>query len=166
LSVSINSEVNVPYSIVAASEDFRIARNGAGGSTPIAVGVRIAVDTPIAAVEIDGQRVIFNLDPAAAPHPKPWQRYLSNPAASGDVDALSETARSVFETLAKYGPTGVGLVNLDPTRTHGEHLATVLRATFKWRSQVPGWNEALSVAAEALKGAGINPTDALFGLSQ
>ena len=158
----------MPHSILAGWDEYRVTRNGTGGPTPSTrrPWYCIAVDTPIAAVEIDGQRVTFRLDPSTVPRQNPWQQYIANPSASGDVDALSETAQSVFETLAKYGPTGIALVNLDPTTIHGEHLATVLRATFKWRGQVPGWNESLTVAAKALTRAGINPTDALFGLSQ
>jgi hypothetical protein len=164
LSVSINAEVDVPHSIVAQWNEYRGMRNGA--PSPVSYEARITIETSIAAVEIDGKRVIFNLDPSVIPRQKSWQRHLTNPAASGDVDALSETAQSVFETLAKYGPTGIALVNLDPTAIHGEHLATILRATFKWRGQVPGWSESLAVAEQALTRAGINPTDALFGLSQ
>lgn len=93
-----------------------------------------------------------------------WQRFVLDPSASSDVDALSETVESVFDAMAAYGPSFIVLSGLSPATVQGEHLAAVLRTTFVWRSEVPGWNDALTVAAQALAAAGVDPGDALFGL--
>ena len=73
---------------------------------------------------------------------------------------------SVLEAIAKDGPTAISLTQLDATRVQGEHLATILRVTFKWRAQVPGWNSALSIAEAALRRQGIKPEEALYGLNK
>jgi hypothetical protein len=118
--------------------------------------------------EIDWERITLPFGEPSVRHlpGDAWQRYLFDPSASSDVDALTETAESVLEALTKYGPTGVSLIGLDEDNVQSEHLATILRTTYKWRSQIPGWNASLVVAAAALKRAGISPADALFGLDK
>ena len=109
---------------------------------------------------------LFGGAPVYAITSHPWQRYLLDPAASTDVDALSESVESVLETIDKDGPAAISLLQLDSTKVQGEHLATILRTTFRWRAQVPGWNSALAIAEAALRREGINPEEALYGLNK
>jgi hypothetical protein len=100
----------------------------------------------------------------ADPHDVAWRKHVCDAEASPDIDALTETAEAVMTLLAEYGPTRLNLRGLNAAAVQGEHLATLLRATFSWRSQVPGWSEALNVAKVALMRTGIDPEEALFGL--
>lgn len=93
-----------------------------------------------------------------------WGEYVFDPSASADVDALSETADAALDFVERFGPSSLQLAHLDPIKVHGEHLATLLRATSTWRDEIQGWNDALQVSAEALKLANIDPQDALFGM--
>jgi hypothetical protein len=93
-----------------------------------------------------------------------WQRHVLNPAAPPGVDALTETVRSVYNTLAAYGPAGLSLADLTFDTVQGEHLAALLRATFRLRTQISGWRHALFVAEAALRREGVDPNDALVGL--
>jgi hypothetical protein len=93
-----------------------------------------------------------------------WKEYVFDTAASGDVDAISKTIERVFETVVQFGPQSIDLRNLSADQVNGEHLAASLRATFVWRENVPGWQDARAVAAAALQRVGINPADALLGL--
>jgi hypothetical protein len=46
----------------------------------------------------------------------------------------------------------------------GEHLAALLRTTYQWRDDVPGWNEMIEIAKVILIEQGVDPEDALYGL--
>lgn len=94
-----------------------------------------------------------------------WQHNLLNPDASTDVDDLSDTVDAVYEGIAIFGPSFISLANLAPESVQGEHLAATLRATYPWRDEVSGWNDALEVARTALAYAGEDPDDALYGLT-
>src|SRR5687768_11034561 len=80
-----------------------------------------------------------------------WRQYVFDVNAPSDIDAISETIALTFRDLSKFGPKAIDLTNLDPSLVHGEHLASVLRATSRWQEQVPGWRQALWVAACALQ---------------
>lgn len=94
-----------------------------------------------------------------------WQRNVLNPQARTDVDDLSDTVDAVYEGIGIFGPTFISLENLDPHHVQGEHLAATLRATFPWREEVRGWDNALMVARTALTNVGADPDDALYGLT-
>lgn len=94
-----------------------------------------------------------------------WRRNVLNPQASTDVDDLSETVDAVYEGIDIFGPSFISLADLEPHLVQGEHLAATLRATFPWRDEVSGWNNALEVARAALINAGADPDDALYGLT-
>jgi hypothetical protein len=98
-----------------------------------------------------------------APMPK-WQKFLLDPKAAVDVDAISETIESVFVTIDQYGVGAVELGKYKAEQVSGEHLAAILRATSSARDQIAGWNSALEIAAAALVRAGRDPADALFGM--
>ena len=102
-------------------------------------------------------------DPAD-PQDVAWRKHVCNAAASPDVDALTETAEAVTTLVAEHGPARLDLRGLKAASVQGEHLATLLRSSFPWRDQVPGWGEAMDVAKTALRRAGIDPAEALFGL--
>lgn len=89
---------------------------------------------------------------------------ISSENKSVEVDDLTVTAESVLEAISEFGPKILNLSLLDSNQVQGEHLATVLRTSFDWRDNVPGWNEALQVARQALLREGVDPEDALYGL--
>lgn len=99
-----------------------------------------------------------------APKTMRWQHHVLNPAASVDVDALTETVEATLDIIGESGPAALSLVGLRPEAVQGEHLATLLRASSTWRDQIPGWADALAVDIEALRKAGVEPKDALFGM--
>lgn len=93
-----------------------------------------------------------------------WKRYVFDPSSPTDVDAISETVDRVFDVISEFGPGALSLVGIRPEKVQGEHLAAVLRASSSWADTVPGWRDALNVAALALSNAGIDPNDALYGM--
>lgn len=93
-----------------------------------------------------------------------WKKFLMDPRASVDVDAISESIDHIYEAIDQFGPGGIDLNNLRAQDVNGEHLAAILRATSSWKTLVPGWIDALQVAAAALKIANVDAEDALFGL--
>ena len=95
---------------------------------------------------------------------QPWKRYLFDINASTDVDTISETVESVFESLARDGPSAIDLTTISASQVNGEHLAALLRATSSWRDQIPGWDRALIVASKALELANVDPKAALAGM--
>ncbi|MBB6582768.1 hypothetical protein [Ralstonia solanacearum] len=93
-----------------------------------------------------------------------WKRYVFDPASPTDVDAISETVDRVFDVISEFGPGALSLADVRPDEVQGEHLAAVLRASSSWADAVPGWSNALQVAATALTNSGIDPNDALYGM--
>lgn len=91
-----------------------------------------------------------------------------DPNASDDVDAISDTIETALDLLNNFGPS---FVNFDlflslPKSVNGEHLAAILRVTHPWSETIPGWGKMLGVAEEALREVGLDPADALMGLSE
>lgn len=101
---------------------------------------------------------------SADSHDVAWRKHVCDTDASPDVDSLTETAEAVMTLVAEHGPARLNLQGFTAAAVQGEHLATLLRASFSWRDQVPGWHGALRVAEIALKRASLDPEDALFGL--
>ena len=93
-----------------------------------------------------------------------WKRHVLEIDAPTDVDTLSATARGVLGAVARLGPKSIDLSTFEPDHINGEHLAVVLRATYTWRAETPGWLDAVQVARVALERAGLDPGDALIGL--
>lgn len=81
-----------------------------------------------------------------------------------DVDALTITSETVLDAIGEFGPFVIKLDNLQAHSVQGEHLATVLRTSYYWRTQILGWEDALEVAKIALTNEGIDPADALYGM--
>lgn len=93
-----------------------------------------------------------------------WKKYLFNLSASAGVDELSETIDGVYEAIDLFGPGAINLTSLSSMEVNGEHLAAILRATFPFKKQTPGWDGALNLAIKALERESIPINDALAGL--
>lgn len=93
-----------------------------------------------------------------------WRANLSNPSADGSVDAISDTVDSLLEAIEFGGPSLVKLDNLNFEFINAEHLIAILRTTFTWKEEVPGWRAALNAAPAILEKQGLNPSEELFGL--
>jgi hypothetical protein len=95
---------------------------------------------------------------------KKWQRYLLDPNAPADVDALTETVEAALEMIAEFGPNAFSLEGVQVGSAQCEHLAAVLRASSSWSDDVPGWSSALEVARQSALAAGLEPEDVLYGM--
>lgn len=93
-----------------------------------------------------------------------WQELMLNPSASTTVDTMTKLIESVFDTLSSDGTKKIDLRNLDSKNVNAELLACVLRATFRCKNEIKGWDEAIWVAKAACASQGIDYKDALFGL--
>lgn len=93
-----------------------------------------------------------------------WLQRVLNPALDGSAAELTETTRAVFEVLARHGVGAIALHGFDPAPVNGMHLAMVLRATADELEGDPRWQRALVRARAALDAAGVNPSEALYGL--
>lgn len=90
---------------------------------------------------------------------------VSSENSLSDVDNLTVTAETALEAIAEYGPEVIPTSDLSGLQIQGEHLATLLRATYSWRNEIAGWSEALEVARRSLADQGVDPDDALYGMS-
>jgi hypothetical protein len=93
-----------------------------------------------------------------------WRRFVCDPLAPSDKMSLKITAKAVFDALSTEGPSSIDLRQVRATEVSGKHLAILLRCTSTWRSDVPGWADALEAARKALALEGRDPQGALFGL--
>lgn len=93
-----------------------------------------------------------------------WRSRLLTRNGPDDVDAISETVESVIDALTWFGPRSVSFDDFDVSYANASHLVAVLRTTFNWRREVPGWSNALRAAHQVLADQGLNPEDELFGL--
>lgn len=112
-----------------------------------------------------GLRITFNAEEFAAAN-RAWRRHIFNLGAPSSVDALTETVQSTIDFIGKFGPQLLDLNNLNPAEINCEHLAALLRATSSLKKRVPGWNDALTAAKIAVKRAGQDIDDVLFGMSK
>ena len=106
------------------------------------------------------EAILYSSTPAA----NSWTKHVLNPSASTDIDSLSETINAMFDCLNQCDPSVLYFGGFAARDVNGEHLAAALRASSSWRDEISGWDNALEVAAEALRLAGIAPEDALFGM--
>jgi len=91
-------------------------------------------------------------------------RFISNPLANSGVDELSETVEAGLDFVNEFGPDSLVLSGLHPKGVNAEHLAALLRATSSWRTNIQGWDEAISVAKRSAEASGLEPRDVLFGM--
>ena len=89
---------------------------------------------------------------------------ISTENSSADLDSLTVTAETALEAVIEFGPAIIPANDLAGIQIHGEQLATLLRATYSWRDEIPGWDHALGVAKLRLAEQGIDPDDALYGM--
>lgn len=90
---------------------------------------------------------------------------ISTENSHADVDSLTVTAEAALDAVSEFGPDIIPAGDLSGLQIHGEHLATLLRATYVWREQIPGWRDALDTARQSLTAQGVDPDDALYGIS-
>jgi hypothetical protein len=90
---------------------------------------------------------------------------ISTENSTDDVDGLTITAETALEAVLEFGPAIIPTNDLGGIQVHGEQLATLLRATYSWRDEIPGWDHALGVAKLRLAEQGIDPDDALYGMT-
>lgn len=93
-----------------------------------------------------------------------WKKFVFDPKARTDVDAISETVSDLVDALDSTGLESLDLSGLNPAAVSGEHLAAVLRITYAGRAKVKGWGDAVRVAREALQSEGLDYKDVLHGL--
>ncbi|WP_110946539.1 hypothetical protein [Pseudomonas bohemica] len=84
---------------------------------------------------------------------------------STDVDSLTITAETALEAVLEFGPAIIPTKDLSGIQIQGEQLATLLRATYSWREEIPGWGGALDLAKQKLAKQGVDPDDALYGMA-
>ena len=95
---------------------------------------------------------------------KQWRRHIFNPRSSADVNMLTETVEATLDFVLEFGPESLSLKSIQNSLVQAEHLAALLRASSTWRNKIPGWSEALVAAVAAVKSAGQDPEDVLFGM--
>jgi hypothetical protein len=114
----------------------------------------------VAALDLKTGRRTFDMAEAT----RQWRRHVFNPYASSSVDALTATVEAAFDFVSEFGPESLSLREIQGKLVQPEHLAALLRATSTWRDQIPGWADALNAAAVAVKSAGMDSEDVLFGM--
>lgn len=94
-----------------------------------------------------------------------WNKHVLNSNASSDVDNISETIDAVFEALSNHGAEHFDFTGMVPANVNPEHLAAALRVTSRYRNDVRGWDDGLSVARMSAMAKGVDPDDLLYGMS-
>jgi hypothetical protein len=138
-----------PANAIGARFDSKSAGVGAGASPLDSLSYKSA------RAEIDRRREEFA---------QQWRACVLDSNAELTADALTETARPVFEALLELGDWAVDLSGLSAERVNGVHLAVILRATLRHKSTTKGWEEALNVAREAVIRMGLPERKVLSGL--
>lgn len=80
-----------------------------------------------------------------------WKRHVLNPSAPVDFGHVAETFDSILALIEHSGPRSLDMTGLDPASVNGELLVSALRASFRWRDQVIGWSDAVTIARMALE---------------
>ncbi len=93
-----------------------------------------------------------------------WRERVLLPDAPLTANALTETAKPVFEALLELGDWAIDLSGLCPSEVNGVHLAVILRATLRHKQTTKGWESALEVARQALRLANVDERKVLSGL--
>lgn len=94
-----------------------------------------------------------------------WKQNILDLNKTTDVDSISETIDSVFDTFEKEGYLGIDLCFVKSDGVNTEHLAGVLRATSSVNGNIQGWKHALSICYVSAQKNGYDPDDVLFGLT-
>jgi hypothetical protein len=93
-----------------------------------------------------------------------WRKNIQALNLATDFDSVFETFESVFRLVEAAGPRALDMTGFEPTNTNGEQLVAALRASYRWRDEVPGWDGALATARQALIMAKIDVDSCLEGL--
>jgi hypothetical protein len=89
-----------------------------------------------------------------------WRTGLFDLSAPYNADGLTPTVMGTYRFLMSFGPRAIDLRGLNVHAVNGMHLATILRSTYSWRGEIPGWREAVIVACKALERGGFSVEDA------
>lgn len=93
-----------------------------------------------------------------------WRKHIDNQKSSANIETLAETVELLFTVLKVEGSNVISFKGFDENKVNVEHLATALRCTSSFRSEIDGWDDALNVAYHACKNIGIDPQDVLYGV--
>lgn len=148
----------------AERDQYRMTFDAPSQASPKGAGFMIVYHAQTSVTKRDieeSQRQLFDEKSYRA---NVWRTRLLTRSGPDDVDAISETVESVIDALTWFGPRSVSLDVFDVCYANASHLVAVLRTTFNWRNEVPGWREALHAAPGVLAEQGLNPDDELFGL--
>ena len=91
-----------------------------------------------------------------------WKKYILHPDAECDFEQLAHTFNSVSDLLEEAGPGALNMVSLSARPINSQHLVVALRASFRWRSEVPGWQEARDTAKRELQESGVENLKLVF----
>lgn len=94
-----------------------------------------------------------------------WLKNANNPKADVCLQAISHTARAVYLELRSKGPKGMDLSAVDPMGS-APHLAALLRVTFIWRNEIPGWAPLQKAACQAATERGDEAARLIIGLGR
>lgn len=94
-----------------------------------------------------------------------WRKNIQTLNLATDFDTVFETFEGVFKLIEAAGPRALDMTGFEPAKTNGEQLVAALRASYRWRNEVPGWEDALATARLALTMARIDVESCLEGLA-
>ena len=94
-----------------------------------------------------------------------WKGRVCNVRTPTNDEALFETFEIVSSLVSGSRPSDLNVRGLQADTVNGEHLVALLRASYLERANVPGWDDALTVAREALILAHLPVEDHLEGLT-
>lgn len=94
-----------------------------------------------------------------------WKERVCNVRTPTNDEALFETFEIVSSLVSESRPSDLDVRGLQADAVNGEHLVALLRASYLERANVPGWDDALTVAREALVLAHLPVEDHLEGLA-
>lgn len=94
-----------------------------------------------------------------------WKERVCNVRTPTNDEALFETFEIVSSLVSESRPSDLDVRGLQADAVNGEHLVALLRASYLERASVPGWDDALTVAREALVLAHLPFEDHLEGLA-
>lgn len=96
-----------------------------------------------------------------------WYHNLLRPADAPFIRGeIFTTVRSVRRTIRTHTALALDLTALDVEQCHPKHLIAVLRTSYPWKDEVPGWSDALAKAPAVLERFGINARRELAGLDR
>lgn len=93
-----------------------------------------------------------------------YKEFVLDKNADTSVDGLMNTADAVLQFVETNDLEDFDFTGFQANHVNTEHLATLLRMTFRWSMKIKGWDEALIVARDAAVINGYDPDDILYGM--